>query len=332
MTDQQPDARLRPPEPWGDRPSEVAASNPTRRSPLTGRPRVSLVQQIDTAPLVERWRLTYGIDIRSELHGLAAVDVLRCDDTGLIYFRPEAVAGSPALYRALQSAIEYYPGLKWEHHTALDDARGAGTLLEVGCGSGAFVAAARQRGIDARGAEINPDAVRSARTRGLPVSLASLEQRGAAGERYEVVCAFQVLEHVPHPGEFLRRSLDLLAPGGSLILSVPNADGLLRHYDELLDLPPHHMSRWSRSTFESLPRWLPVRLARWAAEPLAREHVGVCVAAYAQVVRAAGGPRATLANRYTRAMARRLLLLGLRHLVTGHTMYARFVKTDDGTG
>ena len=40
------------------------------RDDLAADPRVSLVQQIDTAPLIERWRLTYGIDIRSELHGL----------------------------------------------------------------------------------------------------------------------------------------------------------------------------------------------------------------------------------------------------------------------
>jgi SAM-dependent methyltransferase len=41
-----------------------------------------------------------------------------------------------------------------------------------------------------------------------------------------VVTAFHVLEHVPDPVAVLRRALAWLAPGGLLIIEVPNAGGL----------------------------------------------------------------------------------------------------------
>jgi 2-polyprenyl-3-methyl-5-hydroxy-6-metoxy-1,4-benzoquinol methylase len=41
---------------------------------------------------------------------------------------------------------------------------------------------------------------------------------------YDLVTAFQVLEHIPSPGLFLARIRDLLTPGGKIILEVPNVD------------------------------------------------------------------------------------------------------------
>jgi len=43
---------------------------------------------------------------------------------------------------------------------------------------------------------------------------------------YDVVSAFHVLEHVPNPVVLMRRMLGWLAPGGLLIIEVPNAGGL----------------------------------------------------------------------------------------------------------
>jgi SAM-dependent methyltransferase len=61
-----------------------------------------------------------------------------------------------------------------------------------------------------------------------------------------VVCAFQVLEHVPDPRAFLASCVYCLKPGGRLILSVPAEDsftGLVPN--NCLNLPPHHLTRWS---------------------------------------------------------------------------------------
>lgn len=297
-------------------------------SPLTGDRRVTRIRTLETAPLIADWAATYRIDIRDELHDLDRIDVYRCDATGLVFFRPTSVAGSPTLYRRLQTATAYYAALKWEHLTALRDLRGVRTVLEIGCGAGAFVRRAREAGLDARGVDVNPDAVAEARRAGLPVELPG--PGGFAtipGTGFDAVCAFQVLEHLAEPGEFLASAVRLLRPGGTLILSVPNADGFLKHYHEILDLPPHHMSQWSRATFEALPTRFGIRLLACRAEPLAADHVTVYVNAQAQRLRSSGTPGRLVANRYSRRAAAALLRSGARRIVNGHTLYARFVKT-----
>jgi 2-polyprenyl-3-methyl-5-hydroxy-6-metoxy-1,4-benzoquinol methylase len=299
------------------------------RSPLTGSLHVSLVKTIPTSHLIHQWLRTYRIDIADEFHGLDEIRQYRCNQTGLIFFRPVTIAGSPRLYRQLQTATEYYSALKWEHHRALKDLRCARVVLEIGCGAGAFVKHARQAGIEASGIDVNPDAVAQARSEGLPVQSLDLQTvaREHAGQ-FDAVCSFQVLEHTADPGEFLRNCLRLLKPGGTLIASVPNSEGFLRYYDELLDLPPHHMTQWNRATFEALQSHFGVRLAICLPEPLAANHVEPCVSAWSKRLRSRGRLGAALASRRSSRLMTNVLQRGGRYLVRGHTLYARFVRLD----
>ena len=63
---------------------------------------------------------------------------------------------------------------------------------------------------------------------------------------YDAVVTFQVMEHVPAVGHFLRQCLDCLRPEGRLIISVPSHDGFIGgELNSILDLPPHHITQWS---------------------------------------------------------------------------------------
>jgi 2-polyprenyl-3-methyl-5-hydroxy-6-metoxy-1,4-benzoquinol methylase len=90
---------------------------------------------------------------------------------------------------------------------------------------------------------------------------------------YDVVCAFQVLEHLSNPGDFLRSACSLLRSGGKLLIGVPNADSFLRFQYNLLNMPPHHTTRWPMAVFTRIPAIFPLQLRRIAAEPLASYHV-----------------------------------------------------------
>src|SRR5262244_144512 len=72
---------------------------------------------------------------------------------------------------------------------------------------------------------------------------------------FDVVTAFHVLEHVPDPVAAARRMLDWLAPGGLLIVEVPNAGGLgaSLFQDAWAGLElPRHLSHFTPATLEAV--------------------------------------------------------------------------------
>lgn len=96
-----------------------------------------------------------------------------------------------------------------------------GRWLDVGCSDGAFIREARANGVDASGIELASPAVAAAQSQGLPVTQGRIEDFGGDGG-YHAVTAFDVLEHVPNPAEFLAHCRRLLCDGGRLAVSVPN--------------------------------------------------------------------------------------------------------------
>ena len=106
---------------------------------------------------------------------------------------------------------------------------------------------AKAEGLATFGMELNPEGVRLARAAGHEVydCLASELLRDPNSRRFSLVTAWQVLEHVPDPVEFLRDCALLARPGGFVGVAVPNEDGghRLCPYDPHL-WPPHHISRW----------------------------------------------------------------------------------------
>jgi SAM-dependent methyltransferase len=97
-----------------------------------------------------------------------------------------------------------------------------GSLLDVGCGTGEVLQAARESGWDVQGIEPEPRSATFARDRGLPVSGAYLEEAGLPERSYDVVVAFHVLEHTPQPVEFLKSLKRWTRPGGHVVVEVPN--------------------------------------------------------------------------------------------------------------
>ncbi len=102
-----------------------------------------------------------------------------------------------------------------------------GKLLDVGCASGFLLEAARERGWEAAGLEPSVQAAAKARAKGFRVIETPLDRTDWAGERFDLVTMFDVLEHLPDPSAdigFIRR--ELLLPGGLLALVTPNIASL----------------------------------------------------------------------------------------------------------
>lgn len=302
-------------------------------SPLTNTSNTERIRRLSPGAIALRWRQELGIEVGDGFERLPGIEHWRCLDTGLEWYTPAEAAGGDSLYAQLQRFDWYYMPAKWEFRVALSHLASGDRVCEVGSGVGHFLAAARERSIEASGLELNPAAASIARANGFNVyqqELASLAREEPSS--FDAVCAFQVLEHVPNPRVLVDEMLGLVRTGGQIILSVPNA-AILRRIDPdhqgLLDQPPHHLSHWDERTFRSLERWLPVRVKHVQREPLQPYHVSWFVSSFAGRLRKGAGPvvGSLLFNRVSMAVARTLLNLGLRRWVPGHTLLVVLVKT-----
>jgi SAM-dependent methyltransferase len=122
-------------------------------------------------------------------------------------------------------------------------ARPPGRLLDVGAGRGRFVAEARAAGWDAHGIEPSLRGVEGARALGIELQRAGVDDADVAPASLDAATLWHVLEHLDEPGDALRRIAGWLAPGGLLLVGVPNLAsvqaraGGARWYH--LDVPRH---------------------------------------------------------------------------------------------
>jgi SAM-dependent methyltransferase len=299
---------------------------PSRRCPLCHSEQITHRATFSTARLTTAWRERFQIDIEGEFHGAEGFALGVCGRCDLQFF-PGELAGSGAMYEQLQRHDWYYIHDKWEHREALGAVRPGDRLLEIGSGEGDFVALARAQGAEALGIELNPGAVRRAAELGRPVEPRALAEvaRERPGE-FDVVASFQLLEHVADPRAFFDDAVRLLRPGGLLLTAVPNADSWIRHQDNLLDLPPHHVTRWTPRCLRGLGDFLPLEFQHLSFEPLPRYHVAPFVDAYADAL---GGVSDRLRpGRVGRALARLALARGpLRWRLQGQGVYAIHRRT-----
>jgi SAM-dependent methyltransferase len=148
-------------------------------------------------------------------------------------------------------------------------------------------------------------------------------------ERFDAICSFQVLEHVSNPREFLDGMIGVLRPGGTIILSVPNA-AVMRKIDpdnqDLLNQPPHHMGHWDEDALRALERLLPLKVRSVHREPLASYHIGWMVNGYLRGLLSPLGKTTSrlLVNRYSTLPLQWLMRAGMSRFFPGHTLLVEF--------
>lgn len=249
----------------------VPDTKPASRCPACGESNSSEVDTLTTADLADLYRRR-GIDVSAYFGANPVIRRFRCDSCDLGYFSPPC-PGDERFYEQLQTQPWYYQDEKPEYAFATGFVRNGDKVLEVGCGKGAF-RAFLPADIDYHGLEFNEEAVQKATAAGLSVRREYVEEHALSHRGYyQVVCSFQVLEHVPAPDTFVRACVESLAPGGLLIIAVPAEDSFLAVAPNApLNMPPHHVLRWSDQALRNLAARERLLLETIWHEPIASFH------------------------------------------------------------
>lgn len=162
-------------------------------------------------------------------HGL---DYLRCK-CGTVYASPRPSVALLRLYYRRSESYAYWNEVVFP---ASEEARrrifreraqrigqlASGTLVDVGAGYGTFCEEASAH-FETIALEPEPHLAETCRAKGITTIEESVEC--ADLPHVDVITAFEVIEHLFSPREFIRRCAGWLSPKGLLVLTCPNVEG-----------------------------------------------------------------------------------------------------------
>ncbi len=160
---------------------------------------------------------------------------VRCKNCGVL-FRPKGSVNATASYpfgygsypdpKAVSLPLHINTAANRRRAMLIESICQPGTILDVGCGSGFFLAHMRSRGWHVRGIDMAEEHVAFARNvLGLPdVSVDVWPPERGDFRGFDAVSMIHLIEHLTDPMRALAAARDMLRKGGSVLLETPNVD------------------------------------------------------------------------------------------------------------
>ncbi|OJJ19295.1 hypothetical protein BKI52_21005 [marine bacterium AO1-C] len=246
-------------------------------SPFTSKNDVTLVREVSADYVIDAYQKAFEIDIRSYFikPTIQTIKLYRCNDSNYYFYYPFGLTGNATLYDQLSKLDWYYLPWKWEYAEASEHIKPNTKLLEIGCGPGNFLENIELPNHLKTGLELSLSLAKATQKKHLNVLTETVQAHAQKNKhQYDLVCSFQVLEHVADVGEFLKSCISCLKKDGKLIISVPNKDAFPKYdwKNDLLNLPPHHMGLWNTQSLRSIARQFGITLVSIRKEPLQPYH------------------------------------------------------------
>lgn len=205
-----------------------------------------------------------GRDMATEFRSTNSYDIVRCRQCRLVFTDARTAPPPSELYppfeqsdtAAQRSARQALSLFTLQRARLIEAARPSGRLLDYGAGAGQFARFMAGRGFDTVGLE--PYSLGTTlEEKNLRLVRAPLAKVKAELGTFDVITMWHVLEHLEQPLPLLKELRSMLAPGGVLVVSVPNFSswqselfkGGWFHLD-----PPRHLLQFEPDTLEDCLR------------------------------------------------------------------------------
>jgi SAM-dependent methyltransferase len=155
----------------------------------------------------------------------------RCTSCGSLHCAEDAdLDRYYARYPLKNQSLTFNDRIGYRNRWRLIQAQGldsSACVLDYGCGAGLFVEFLRQQGVE--------------HANGYDPFVPAYADRRALEGKYDAVVSYDVIEHSDDPRTFLRSLVDLVKPGGLLVIGTPNAENVSVHRkgDPSLHVPYH---------------------------------------------------------------------------------------------
>lgn len=174
--------------------------------------------------------------------GLGRLEPLPSDDELASYY-PDAYYGDPGQkFQGLVERVVRALGSRHIRFLSRGVPRG-GRFLDVGCGRGVLLSALADRGFETHGVERSAAAALGADPRATIRIVRDLKEAAYPDGHFDAIVIWHVLEHLREPVAAVREMHRILAPGGKLVVAVPNFSSLQARRSGAawfhLDLPRH---------------------------------------------------------------------------------------------
>lgn len=134
--------------------------------------------------------------------------------------------------------------------------KSSGRVLDIGCGPGYFLVAAKKTGFDVYGLDPSDYIVEQARkTWGDHIQLGTIETADYETESFDLIVAFDTFEHIYDPKKFISMVHALLKPGGIFVITTPDPTSTLAKISGKNWVSfkiPEHVFYWAPSTITRL--------------------------------------------------------------------------------
>jgi 2-polyprenyl-3-methyl-5-hydroxy-6-metoxy-1,4-benzoquinol methylase len=208
--------------------------------------------------------------IKDPEYGFLRVDPIPSQEEVERYYREEFYSASPPHSSFNDSSLEVqqaqreFHDSRWaaickaceQHFGRLKEL----SVFDIGFGYAQALLYFKSQGMEVTGLEPSPEGVEYARSQGLDVHQAGIEDFSCAGgRRFDMVTLVNVLEHLRRPADtLLNIKNSLLRPGGMLVVDVPNefndfqtAADAEHSLNQWWVCPPNHINYFSASTLKS---------------------------------------------------------------------------------